>query len=158
VSRAAIEERLDAILRSRGEAGLQAVREAARALAPNLGAERAFEALNQMIAATLGSRPAHHARSQVLGARMRGAPYDPGAITRIDQLVVELSTGVFPERHDTVRAGKAWDLIAFFDAYRRSSRMSCNVSTVPSRRSSGGPKPARPRDIHGSRAAGATIP
>ncbi|MDZ4388532.1 MAG: Fic family protein [Gemmatimonadales bacterium] len=117
VSHAAIEERLDAILRSRGEAGLQAVRDAARALAPSLGAEKTFEALNRMMAATLGSRPAHRARSRVLGARMLGAPYDPGAIARIDQLVIELGAGVFPERHDTVRAGKAWDLIAFFDAY-----------------------------------------
>lgn len=116
-TQAAVKERLDAILRSRGEAGLQAVREAARALAPHLGAGQAFEALNRMIAATLGSRPNHRARSQVLGARMLGAPYDPGAIARIDQLVVELGAGVNIERHDPVRTGMAWSTIAFFDAY-----------------------------------------
>lgn len=117
VSQEAMEERLDAILRSRGEAGLQAVRDAARALAPHLGAEKAFEALNRMMAATLGSRPDHRARSQVLGARMLGAPYDPGAIARIDHLVVELGASVHTERPDPVRTGMAWNTLAFFDAY-----------------------------------------
>lgn len=117
VSKSAIEERLDAILRSRGEDGLQAVREAARALAPSLGAEDAFEELNRMVAATLGSRPDHRARSDVLAAPMRGHAYDPGALARVDRLIVELNANVYPERHDAIRSGKAWDLIAFFDAY-----------------------------------------
>lgn len=116
VSRTEIEQRLETILRSRGEEGLNRLRDQARTIAPPLGADGAFLDLDRLIGAILGTREGTTV-SPLLRARRAGIPYDPGAIQRMDLLVADLLRAVPADRPDTTRSGPAWENLVFFDAY-----------------------------------------
>lgn len=116
VGRVDVEERLETVLRSQGEAGLNRLRDQARDLAPALQAQEAFEVLDRVIGSLLGTREAR-AAGPLLRARQAGIPYDTGAIRRVDLLMAELLRAVPGDRPDHTRSGPAWDNLAFFDAY-----------------------------------------
>jgi len=116
VGQAAVEQRLEAVLRSRGEAGLNRLRDQARELAPRMKGAAAFEPLDRLIGSALGTRQAKTA-GPLLRARQAGNPYDPGAIQRVDALVADLLRAVPRDRPDADLSGTAWDNLAFFDAY-----------------------------------------
>jgi hypothetical protein len=117
VSRGEVELRLESILRSRGEAALNAIRDQARALIPALGAVREMAQLDAVIGALLRSRPAKNLRTQEGQARARGVPLDPERIERFDLLARTLPTVSSPLRADTVNDGPAFQSLSFFDAY-----------------------------------------
>jgi hypothetical protein len=117
VSQEAIEQRLETILRSRGEAALNQIRDQARALAPSLGAERAMSRLDALVGALLRSRPADVLRSSGAQARAGGIPFDPERIERFELLARSLPTVTPPLRPDPITAGPAFEHLAFFDAY-----------------------------------------
>ena len=117
VGREAVEQRLETILRSRGETALNLIRDQARVLAPALGAERALTQLDALIGALLRSRPANVLVTTAARARAGGVPFDPERVERFELLARSLQTVTPPLRPDPTVAGPAFENLAFFDAY-----------------------------------------
>lgn len=116
VTREMVEQRLETILRSKGESALNAIRDQARELAPALGAGRQFALLEGLIGA-LRSRPADVLYTAAAQARAGGTPFDPERIERFELLARSLPTISPPLRLDSVTTGAAFQNLAFFDAY-----------------------------------------
>ena len=117
VDRTAVEQRLETILRSRGEPALSLIRDQARALAPALDARRAMAQLDALIGALLRSRPAGVLETSAGRARAGGRPFDPERAERFGLLARSLQTVTPPLRPDPVAAGPGFENLAFFDAY-----------------------------------------
>lgn len=117
VSRQEVELRLESILRSRGEAVLNAIRDQARSLTPALGAVREMTQLDALIGALLRSRPDQSLRTPQGQARASGVPMDPERIERFELLARTLPTVSAPRRSDPVTEGPAFQHLSFFDAY-----------------------------------------
>lgn len=117
VSRQDIELRLEAILRSRGEAALNGIRDQARALTPALGAGREMAQLDALIGALLRSRPAETLGTSGAQARAAGIPVDPERVERFDLLARTFPTVSPPQRSDRVTSGPGFEHLSFFDAY-----------------------------------------
>lgn len=115
--RAAVEERLVSILNASGEDALNAVRDAARALAPSLGAEKAFEALDEMVGLLLKT----HRRGQLRtrGGRLvaQGTPVDAQRMARFELLAAALRTALLPGIRDVAPEGDAKVHFAFIESY-----------------------------------------
>lgn len=117
VTRQDIELRLETIVRSRGEAALNAIRDQARALTPRLGTGREMTQLDALIGALLRSRPAETLRTPGGRARAAGTPLDPERAERFDLLARTLPTVSPQQRNDPVTSGPAFGQLSFFDAY-----------------------------------------
>jgi hypothetical protein len=117
VPREAVEQRLETILRSRGEAALNAIRDDARELAPALAATRELALLEGIIGALLRSRPAAVLHTPAARARAAGTPFDPERIERFELLARSLATTSPPLRPDSISSGPVFQNLAFFDAY-----------------------------------------
>lgn len=117
VPREQVELRLESVLRSRGEAGLNALRDRAGDLAPRMGAGREFALLDALIGALLRSRPAAGLQTAAGKGRARGTPFDPERTERFDLLARALGTLTPPQRGDPAPQGEAFQTISFFDAY-----------------------------------------
>lgn len=113
--RADLEARLERIA-LRGEAALNQLRDQAREIAPALGAERAFEELNDLVGGLLGTRKASLSHPAAL-ARAAGEPYDPGRLDLFQRLASALVEWPVASRPDPITQGPAWSHLAFFDAY-----------------------------------------
>lgn len=112
-----IEERLDQIVRIKGEDGLNTLRDKARQLSGELRMEKEFEKLNRMISAILDTKPSNILTSPVAIARAFGHPYDPRRIALFEKLFIELQQREFaalPENNITPRSYRNF---AFFEAY-----------------------------------------
>lgn len=117
VSRQDVELRLETILRSRGEHGLNTIRDHARALIPALGASREMAQLDVVIGALLRSRPASTLQTPGTQARAAGTPVDPERVERFDLLARVLPRVTPPQRTDSVTSGPPFEHLSFFDAY-----------------------------------------
>lgn len=111
-----IEKRLDALLRQQGEDALNRLRDEARAIAPTLELQEEFGALDALIGALLGTREAE-TKSQVVKARIAGAPFDPDRITLFEMLFAALREFVSPHRPAPQRSNEARATLSFFEAY-----------------------------------------
>jgi hypothetical protein len=113
--RAEIESKLEALIR-RGEDVANSLRDRARAIASELGAEETFRVLDAVIGAMLGTRKAiltaHSAR-----ARAAGEPYDPERIDLFRTLFEALVSWDSALRPDVCLEGDAFRNLAFADAY-----------------------------------------
>lgn len=116
LSRAELEQRLDSLLRGQGEAALNKLRDDARAIAPNLGLEAEYEALNDLIGAFLGTREAK-TESSVGTARAAGQPYDPDRLRLFETLFAALREAIPTPRPASAPSGEAATNLAFFEAY-----------------------------------------
>ena len=116
LSRAEIEERLDAIIRQQGEPALNRLRDEAKAIAPTLGLQQEYEELNRLIGALLGSRDAR-IESSLGRARLAGPPYDPARIELFEALFSTLRGYVSPKRISPERTPGENANLAFFEAY-----------------------------------------
>lgn len=113
LNRSELEGWLERIARSAGEAELLRIRDEARRIAPELGAEREREELDELIASLLGTGDTALATS---AARARGArvPYDANRLVLFEKLHGALAGHIPPrisERPDPNR------VFAFFEAY-----------------------------------------
>lgn len=117
VSRQDLELRLESILRSRGEAALNAIRDRATSLTPALGALREMAHLDALIGALLRSRPAQSLGTREGRARASGVPMDPERAERFELLARTLPTVSAPLRSDPVTEGPSFQTLSFFDAY-----------------------------------------
>lgn len=112
-----IEERLDAIIRARGENGLNALRDKAKEISSKLGMEDEFKKLNQLISDLLATGKSKSLTSPAAIARSLGEPLDPDRIRLFEGLYEELAGKVFPQYIDQNTSVKAYKTFAFFEGY-----------------------------------------
>lgn len=112
-----VEERLVAILNASGEAALNQVRDAAKALAPALGAQKAFDALNSTVGLLLKTHLKGQLRTRHGQLVARGTPVDAERMTRFELLATALRTAVLPTIRDAAPEGDAQVHFAFIESY-----------------------------------------
>lgn len=112
-----LEERLEEIVRVRGEDALNALRDKAREIAPALGLQQAFERLHTLIGALLSTRPVGKLTSPLAIARALRNPYDPARWQLFEKLSVALRQSVFPARPEPRFVEDSWRSFALFEAY-----------------------------------------
>ncbi|MCX6251115.1 MAG: Fic family protein [Bacteroidetes bacterium] len=112
-----IENRLEHVLRNKGEIGLNELRDRARSISEQLGFQSEFEKLNKIIGALLNTRPIKILSSPLAIARVLGAPYDPTRIELFEKLFVKLKQEEFPSRPERNIENPAFKNFAFFEAY-----------------------------------------
>jgi hypothetical protein len=112
-----IEQRLEQIIRVKGEQGLNALRDQARKLADQLFMHKEFAKLEKLIGALLKTKPTSALSSPLAIARALGSPYDPARIALFEQLFVELQQRIFKDRTDGNATTISFRNFAFFEAY-----------------------------------------
>jgi len=112
-----IEENLEKIIRVKGEASLNAIRDHANEISKQLGLEKEFGMLNKIISALLSTKPAKGLKSKIALARALGSPYDPERVKLFASLFSYLSSEVFPDRPDKNSDNKSFRNFAFFESY-----------------------------------------
>lgn len=117
-----LEERLESIIRARGEQGLNAIRDRAKELSAALGMEKEFRKLNSLISDLLAagksnSNSYRNLKSPAGIARALGEPLDPDRTRLFESLYEELAGNVFPEYKDKSTTNKAYKTFAFFEGY-----------------------------------------
>lgn len=112
-----VENRLEQVVRTRGETGLNELRGRAREIALKLGMEAEFERLNRLVGALLASRPSNVLSSPLAMARAFGNPYDPARLELFEKLFVALKRQEFPDRPDRNTTDRSFRNFAFFEAY-----------------------------------------
>lgn len=111
-----IERRIERLIRVSGEGEANALRDQARGIAPVLGAESEFEALNDIMGAILGSRSVPLITSAAI-SRGAGEPYDPDRLNRFQELHAALLTWAELPRPSLTHSVAAFENVAFVDAY-----------------------------------------
>jgi hypothetical protein len=112
-----IEERLEAIIRARGENGLNALRDKAKKISSSLEMEKEFKKLNQLISDLLATGKSKNLASPAAIARSLGEPLDPSRINLFESLYTELAGKIFPEYPDKNTTVKSYKTFAFFEGY-----------------------------------------
>jgi predicted CopG family antitoxin len=112
-----IEERLDLLIRSRGEDAVNRLRDQAQELAPILGMEKEFTKLNRLISNILATGNSKDLRSPIAIARSLGEPFDPERIKLFEILYKALSAQKFPGHKDRNETTKSYRNFAFFESY-----------------------------------------
>ena len=85
-----LEDRLEQVIRVKGEAGLNELRDKARIIAEKLDMLKEFEKLNKLISALLNTNPSKKLSSPLAVARAFGSPYDPARLPLFEKLFIEL--------------------------------------------------------------------
>ncbi len=112
-----LEERLESIIRARGERSLNTIRDQAKAIAEHLGFQKEFKKLNQLISDLLATGESKNFTSTAAIARAMGEPLDPDRINLFETLYGELARKVFPERPDRNTSNGSYKTFAFFEGY-----------------------------------------
>ncbi len=145
-----IEEKLDQIVRVKGEEGLNELRDRARRIAVTLGMEKEFRKLDRMISAILSTKPTDILSSPVTIARAFGHPYDPARLDLFEQLFVELRQREFADLPDANDTPRAFRNFAFYEAYFSNfiEGTRFDVQEALQIIETGKPMPARDEDSH----------
>lgn len=112
-----VEERLVDILHAGGEAVLNRVRDDARNLAPALGAEKAFDTLNAMVGALLGTYAKGSLTTKAGKLVANGTPADPERLTRFQILADHLRIVAVPDIGEVAGTEPARTHFAFLESY-----------------------------------------
>jgi len=112
-----IEERLEKVIRVKGEAGLNEIRDKARDIAGKLDMKTEFEKLNKLISALLTTQPSKILSSPLAVARVFGNPYDPARLPLFEKLFVELKQHEFKDMPEKNTSNPSFRNFAFFEAY-----------------------------------------
>ncbi len=112
-----IEDRLEQVVRVKGEAGLKELRDKAKAIAEKLNLKTEFEKLNKLISALLNTKPSKILSSPLAIARSFGHPYDPGRLPLFEKLFIELKQKEFKDLPEKNTSNKSFRNFAFFEAY-----------------------------------------
>lgn len=116
LTRREMEERLEQLLRQRGEPFINSIRDQARDLAKKLEAEDEYKKLDELIGSLLGTRDAE-LQSAVGKARKMGAPYDPVRLEAFIKLFEALHVTAPVHRSVLATSPQAKANLAFFEAY-----------------------------------------
>jgi len=111
-----IESTVERMMRTRGESAANELREQARSLAHDLGAERELAVLEGIIGTMLGSR-SERLSSPIAIARSQGQPYDGDRVELFTILASELADWSPSVRPDPIGTATSFSNVAFFDAY-----------------------------------------
>ncbi|MEO7120835.1 MAG: Fic family protein [Ginsengibacter sp.] len=114
---AEIENRLEQVGRVKGEAGLNELRDKARAIAEKLNLKKEFEKLNKLISALLNTKPSKILSSHLAIARSFGNPYDPARLPLFEKLFIELKQKEFKDLPEKNTTNKFFKNFAFFESY-----------------------------------------
>lgn len=146
---AEIEERLEAILRARGEKGLNELRDKAKQRARKLSMEKEFIMLNEVIGGLLADGEPQNLKSPTAIARALGDPFDPDRIRLFESLYEELAGKVFPE-YKEINARNAYQTFAFFESYFSNyiEGIEFTVSEAKEIINTGNPISSRDEDSH----------
>ena len=117
LSLAEVEERLEMVLRIRGEKGLNSLRDQARDVAVALGWPAELALLQRIVGALLTTQSGKVLTSPVARARALGLPFDAGRVVLFTTLLSALRTAVLPQRPDPAPAAPPFYTVAFFEAY-----------------------------------------
>lgn len=112
-----IEEKLDDILKIKGENGLNKLRDDARKISAILGMQKEFETLNKIIGALFATKPSKILKSDLALSRAVGLPYDKNRIELFEILSNYLHNKTIkahPEKNISI---KSFRNFAFFEAY-----------------------------------------
>jgi hypothetical protein len=145
-----IEEKLDDILRIKGEEGLNLLRDKARKLSGILDMQREFESLNKIIGALFTTKPSKILKSDLALSRAAGLPYDRNRIEIFETLFNYLHNNNFKEQPEKNVTPKSFRNFAFFEAYF-SNYIEGTVFEVSEAKEiidSGVPLPSRSEDSH----------
>jgi Fic/DOC family len=115
--RQAVEERLVSILNASGEDTLNQVRDAARALAPAMAMDKAFDELNRTVGLLLKTRQQGQLRTKLGQLVAQGTPVDAERLARFELLATALRTAVLPTIADVAPDGDARVHFAFIESY-----------------------------------------
>ena len=117
LTRAEVEEWVDALIASRGVEGVNRLRDQARELAPALRCEKELDALELIIGAALATRDGSPLASAALRARAKGQPYDQMRIEAFARLARSLEA-VQPDVLPLLPADQGRRaLLPFYEAY-----------------------------------------
>ena len=112
-----LEDRLEQVVRVKGEAGLNELRDKARVVAERLGMQAEFCKLNKLISALLNTNPSKKLSSPLAVARAFGNPYDPARLPLFEKLFIELKQKEFKALPDKNATNQSFRNFAFFEAY-----------------------------------------
>lgn len=145
-----IEEKLDDILRIKGEEGLNSLRDKARALSKILDMQKEYELLNKIIGALFTTKPSKILKSNLALSRSFGLPYDRHRIEIFEILFNYLHNKVLQEYPENNLTPNSFRNFAFFEAYF-SNYIEGTVFEVSEAKEiidTGVPMPARSGDSH----------
>ncbi len=117
LSRENLEEKIESFLRVKGEDALNAIRDRAKEIAPELDMEKEAMALDQLITDMLGTGLSKNLVSTVAHARVLGEPFDPDRIQLFELLYQVLSAKEYPDYPDRNSSIRAYQNFAFFEGY-----------------------------------------
>jgi dsDNA-binding SOS-regulon protein len=145
-----MEEKLEQIIRVKGEAGLNAFRDKAREIASKTGMGKEFEKLNKLISNLLTTRPSKALTSPVAIARANGLPYDKSRIELLEKLFIALQKEEFQEIPEPNITIKAFRNFAFYEAYFSNYIEGTKFAVEEARQiiTTGEPMKARDEDSH----------
>ena len=145
-----IEDRLEKVIRVKGEAGLNELRDRAREVSAILRMEKEFEKLNKLISALLTSHPSKILSSPLAVARAFGSPYDPARLPLFEKLFVELKQQEFVDLPEQNISNQSFRNFAFFEAYFSNYIEGTEFELEDARRiiETNTPMPSRDEDSH----------
>lgn len=112
-----IEERLEQVIRVKGEAGLNELRDKTKIVAEKIGMQTEFEKLNKLISALLSTQTSKILKSPIALARAFGYPYDPARLPLFEKLFIALKQKEFRDLPEENITNKSFRNVAFFEAY-----------------------------------------
>ncbi len=112
-----IEDRLEQVVRVKGEVGLNELRDKAREIADKLEMQSEFKKLDKLISALLTTHPSKVLSSPLAVARAFGNPYDPARLPLFEKLFIELKQQEFKSLPEKNTTSQSFRNFAFFEAY-----------------------------------------
>ncbi|RYE17117.1 MAG: cell filamentation protein Fic, partial [Sphingobacteriaceae bacterium] len=112
-----IEEKLEQIVRVKGEEGLNVFRDKARLVSEETGMTKEFDKLNKLVSALLTTKPSDILHSPIALARAYGFPYDPARIDLLERLFITLQQREFASVPEPNVTPQAFRNFAFYEAY-----------------------------------------
>jgi hypothetical protein len=112
-----IEEKLEEIIRIKGESALNEIRDKAKIIADALALEDEYQKLTKIISSMLATNPSKILTSPQALARAKGLPYDPDRLSLFNTLFAALKQSTFPVLRDQNVSKQAFRNFAFFEAY-----------------------------------------
>jgi hypothetical protein len=112
-----LEERMEQVIRVKGEPGLNELRDKAKEIAETLSMQNEFAKLNKLISALLNTKPSKILSSPLATARSLGNPYDPARLPLFEKLFIELKQQEFAALPEKNISSQSFRNFAFFEAY-----------------------------------------
>ncbi len=145
-----IEDRLEEVIRVRGDQGLNEVRDKAKIISEKLNMKNEFEKLNKLISALLTTQPSKILSSPLAIARAFGSPYDPARLPLFENLFIALKKQEFKDMPEKNTTNQSFRNFAFFEAYFSNYIEGTEFELEEAKRiiETGTPLPARNEDSH----------